>query len=142
MKFRVQHTRILTFQEEIEANSLVEAQGIARQRNKELTNAEYSDAVSTCEVMPLGRLSLIDENGPHPKLLLDGIPITDGQILLTKRGEGEPTPGRASLHSDGKWYLHREEFIGHTYLNTPLSAKWLENLIVTTVEDPTTQEKE
>ena len=52
MKFRVQYTRILPFEEDIEVNSLEEARWIASQRNKELTNTDFSDAVDKWVVTP------------------------------------------------------------------------------------------
>jgi hypothetical protein len=44
MKFAVTYTRVLTLEEEIEANSQEEAEKIAENRSEELLNNEYTDA--------------------------------------------------------------------------------------------------
>ncbi len=65
-----------------------------------------------------GYLSLDGE-----KLLLDGIPLVEGQILLVRYGKGLLM--HAQVNSRGTWYLNCLEFVGHTYVNVPFTAGFL-----------------
>jgi hypothetical protein len=101
-----------------------------------MLHALYEKGTTMKHRIVSGRLSLIELDGPHPQLLVDGIPLLPGQVLLTQYGKGEVLPGRVSFDSKKReWYLDREEFIGHTYLNIPLTPSWFDELSVRVVKE-------
>ena len=76
-----------------------------------------------------GNLSFIDG-----QLLLDNVLIADGQLVAAKHGESEYLLGRIRVDPKGHWFLDHSEFVGHTYVNVPLIAPWLNGLIVKRVK--------
>jgi hypothetical protein len=78
------------------------------------------------EQLPLfGRLEL---SGDGMQLFLDGIPITPGQVIMTYHAAGsEQVPARVTYDNQRGWYLHFEEFLGHTYINRPLTKKSIQS---------------
>ena len=130
MKFRVQYKVQRIIVEEFEAQTEEEAYILSRERSKAIINEHAPDASCGYEVMHAGRFSLRGE-----ALFLDDVPVTDGQVLLVKNGKGQAIPGRVR-HRQGKgWDVTHQEFIGHTYLDTPLTESWLKDLIATPVEE-------
>ncbi len=81
------------------------------------------------------RFTLVEENGAS-KLFLGDMPVTEGQVLLTKYGENEVLPARVSFSAERGWELCREEFIGMSYLDLPLSGEFIEGELKAVPEQP------
>lgn len=129
MKYNVQYDLTVNITKEIEAGTQEEANRVAKEES-EILSSQYTDALSRYEVIPLKRFSLKDDT-----LLLDNVPLKEGQMLLVKRGKGEAIPGRLKRHAKYGWVRSHMECIGHTYLDKTLNEKSLKGYIATTVED-------
>lgn len=63
------------------------------------------------------------------QLFLDGVQIAPGQVIITHHGDGsEQTLARVTYDNQRGWYLHFEEFLGHTYINRPLTQKSIQDI--------------
>ncbi len=80
------------------------------------------------EQLPLfGRLELSDDG---KQLLLDGILLAPDQVITYHCKNGsEQVPARVTYDSRYGWYLRFEEFLGHTYLNRPLTHKSIQYIV-------------
>src|SRR5207248_11435442 len=82
-----------------------------------------------------GQLSVANEEGTSPKLLLDGLTVAERQDLIVTIGEGKIV-GRAMLHPKNGWYLDTVEFYGHTYLNLPFTVGHRREMTAQFYENP------
>lgn len=77
-----------------------------------------------------GQLSLSDG-----QLLLDGVPLADGQLVDFKIGKSQWLPARIIQHQKGHWFLDLREFAGHTYYNITLYPSEFYDLAVVIVDE-------
>ena len=69
------------------------------------------------------------------QVLLDGVPIADGQLVAFTYGKSGQLHARVILYQKGYWFLSLKEFVGHTYYDIVLDPREFHDLTVAIVKE-------